>query len=309
MDKHVSVLLNESIQALDIVSSGIYVDCTLGYGGHSSEILKKLTTGHLYAIDQDIDAINESDKKLKIISDKYTLINSNFVNIKEELLKYGVKEVDGILFDLGVSSPQLDEASRGFSYMKDAFLDMRMNKDSKLSAYNVVNEYSVEDLTRIFRIYGEEKHARKIANAILDSRKNKKINTTLELVDIIDKQIPYREKRNSHPAKKVFQAIRIEVNNELKVLEKALYDALDILKINGRLCVITFHSLEDRICKKIFNEVTMVDPLIKGIPNMNKDLLPNYELVTKKAIKPSLAELVNNKRSKSAQLRVIERIK
>lgn len=309
MDKHVSVLLNEAIQALDIISSGIYIDCTLGYGGHSSEILKKLTTGHLYAIDQDIDAINESDKKLKIISDRYTLINSNFVNIKEELLKYGIKEVDGILFDLGVSSPQLDEASRGFSYMKDAFLDMRMNKDSKLSAYNVVNEYSVEDLTRIFRIYGEEKHARKIANAIVDLRRNKKINTTLELVDIIDKQIPYREKRNSHPAKKVFQAIRIEVNNELKVLEKALYDALDILKINGRLCVITFHSLEDRICKKIFNEVTMVDPLIKGMPNMNKDLLPNYELVTKKAIKPSYAELANNKRSKSAQLRVIERIK
>lgn len=309
MDKHVSVLLNEAIQALDIISSGIYIDCTLGYGGHSSEILKKLTTGHLYAIDQDIDAINESDKKLKIISNRYTLINSNFVNIKEELLKYGIKEVDGILFDLGVSSPQLDEASRGFSYIKDAFLDMRMNKDSKLSAYNVVNEYSVEDLTRIFRIYGEEKHARKIANAIVDLRRNKKINTTLELVDIIDKQIPYREKRNSHPAKKVFQAIRIEVNNELKVLEKALYDALDILKINGRLCVITFHSLEDRICKKIFNEVTMVDPLIKGMPNMNKDLLPNYELVTKKAIKPSFAELANNKRSKSAQLRVIERIK
>ncbi len=309
MNKHVSVLLNEAIQALDIISSGIYIDCTLGYGGHSSEILKKLTTGHLYAIDQDIDAINESDKKLKIISDRYTLINSNFVNIKEELLKYGIKEVDGILFDLGVSSPQLDEASRGFSYMKDAFLDMRMNKDSKLSAYNVVNEYSVEDLTRIFRIYGEEKHARKIANAIVDLRRNKKINTTLELVDIIDKQIPYREKRNSHPAKKVFQAIRIEVNNELKVLEKALYDALDILKINGRLCVITFHSLEDRICKKIFNEVTIVDPLIKGMPNMNKDLLPNYELVTKKAIKPSYAELANNKRSKSAQLRVIERIK
>jgi len=210
---------------------------------------------------------------------------------------------------IGVSSVQLDEASRGFSYMKDARLDMRMNQNSDFSAYNVVNEYSEEELTRIFRLYGEEKHSRRIANEIVEKRNIKPIETTLELVDIIDKVIPYREKRNTHPAKKVFQAIRIEVNHELDILEDSLMQALDILNVGGRLCVITFHSLEDRICKNVFRKVSEEDPLLKGMPNINPELLPDFKIITKNAIKPSMVEIDNNKRSKSAQLRIIERIK
>lgn len=309
MEKHISVLLNESIEGLNIKSDGIYVDMTLGYGGHSSEILKRLKTGKLIAFDQDSEAIKYSEKRLSEISNNYKIVHSNFVNLKDELAKLGIDKVDGILFDLGISSAQIDEKERGFSYMQDARLDMRMNQDQKKTAYDVINNYSEERLTDIFRYYGEEHYARRIAKEIVLKREAKPIETTLELVDIIDKVIPYRKKRNSHPAKKVFQAVRIEVNDELNVLEKALRDALDVLNIDGRICVITFHSLEDRICKKIFNEVTKEDELIKGMPNIDQSLLPDFKIVNKNTIKPSQVEIENNKRSKSAQLRIIERIK
>ncbi len=305
MEKHISVLLEEAINYLDIKDGGVYVDMTLGYGGHSSEILKRNKKGLLYCFDKDIDAIDYSNKRLKQIGNNYKIFNTGFVNIKDHV----TENVDGILFDLGVSSVELDEKERGFSYMKDATLDMRMDQNSTLTAKDVVNKYSVEDLTRIFRQYGEEKHAMKIANKIEEYRKTKEIKTTLELVDIIDKCIPYKEKRTSHPAKKVFQAIRIEVNNELGEFEKALKDSLSLLKVGGVIVVITFHSLEDRICKKIFKEVSEIDPLIKGMPNMDKSLYPDYELVTKKAIEPTLEEINHNSRAKSAKMRVIKKIK
>ena len=309
MEKHISVLLNETIEGLNIKDDGIYVDMTLGYGGHSSEVLKRLKSGKLIAFDQDSEAIKYSNERLSKISSNYQIVHSNFVNLKEELNKLGIYKVDGIMFDLGISSAQIDEKERGFSYMQDARLDMRMDQESRLTAYDVVNNYSEDKLTDIFRYYGEEHHARRIAKEIVSKRTNKPIETTLELVDIIDKVIPYREKRNSHPAKKVFQAIRIEVNDELNVLSKALKDALDILNVNGRICVITFHSLEDRICKKIFTEVTKEDEVIKGMPNIDQSLLPDFKIVNKNTIKPSQVEIENNKRSKSAQLRIIERIK
>ena len=309
MEKHISVLLNETIEGLNIKDDGIYVDMTLGYGGHSSEVLKRLKSGKLIAFDQDSEAIKYSNERLSKISSNYQIVHSNFVNLKDELNKLGIYKVDGIMFDLGISSAQIDEKERGFSYMQDARLDMRMNQEAKLTAYDVVNNYSEDKLTDIFRYYGEEHHARRIAKEIVSKRTNKPIETTLELVDIIDKVIPYREKRNSHPAKKVFQAIRIEVNDELNVLSKALKDALDMLNVNGRICVITFHSLEDRICKKIFTEVTKEDEVIKGMPNIDQSLLPDFKIVNKNTIKPSQVEIENNKRSKSAQLRIIERIK
>ena len=309
MNKHISVLKEEAISALNIKNDGIYVDMTLGYAGHSGEILKRLDKGFLYAFDKDIDAINSSKERLNEIGNNYKIFNTSFVNIKDSLLNEDVTKVDGILFDLGVSSPELDEAARGFSYMKDSKLDMRMDQEALFSAYDVVNNYKEEELVKIFRLYGEEKHANKIAKEICSVRKTKNIETTLELVDIISRCYPYKEKRNSHPAKKVFQAIRIEVNNELEEFEKSLRDSLELLNINGRIAVITFHSLEDRICKHIFKEVTEIDPVIKGLPNVNEDLLPDYKLVTKKAILPTNIEIENNKRSKSAKLRIIERIK
>ena len=305
MEKHISVLLNEAIEYLNIKEDGTYVDMTLGYAGHSSEVLKRIKRGFLFAFDKDIDAIKYSDEKLSKIGSNYKIFNTGFINIKDCIND----KVDGILFDLGVSSVELDEDFRGFSYMKDAKLDMRMDQSSSFSAYDVVNSYSKEELIRIFREYGEEKHAGRIASEIIDYRSIKPIGTTLELVDIIDKCIPYKEKRNSHPAKKVFQAIRIEVNNELGEFEKALYDSLDLLKVGGRIVVITFHSLEDRICKQIFKKVTEVDPLIKGMPNIDDGLLPDYKLVTKKAIEPTNLEINFNKRAKSAKMRVIEKIK
>lgn len=307
--KHISVLKNEAIEGLDIKEDGIYVDMTLGYAGHASEILKRIKRGFLFAFDKDLDAINYSDNMLSKIGQNYKIFNTSFKNIKEKLEEKDVFKVDGILFDLGVSSVEIDEKERGFSYMQDAKLDMRMDKNSKKSAYDVVNFYSKEDLIRIFREYGEEKHALKIANEIVLKRSIKKIETTFELVDIISSCYPWREKRSSHPAKKVFQAIRIEVNDELEDLEIALKDALDMLKVGGRICVISFHSLEDRIVKKIFNKVCEVDKLIKGVPNIDDSLLPDYELVTKKPILPTFDEISFNSRSKSAKLRIIEKVK
>ena len=308
MNPHVSVLLNESIENLNIKEDGIYVDCTLGFAGHSSQILKRIKKGKLFAFDQDGEAIEYSKKILDQISDNYEIINSNFVNLRDELHKRGIKKVDGILFDLGVSSVQLDEAERGFSYHKDAKLDMRMNQNQKLTAFDVVNNYSKEDLIKIFFEYGEEKYSKAIASAIIKQREISPINTTLELAEIIKNSVPEKYRRNSHPARKIFQAIRIEVNNELNVFEKALKDSLDLLNAGGRICVITFHSLEDRIVKQIFKKYSEVNEIVKGLPTIPEEYKPLIKIINKKPILPSDKELKDNKRSKSAKLRVIERI-
>ena len=306
---HVSVLLEEAIQGLNLKDDGIYVDCTLGYAGHSSEILKRVRRGCLFAFDQDSDAIEYSKERLSKIGDNFTIIYSNFVNLKEELEKRNVKKVDGILFDLGVSSVQLDEADRGFSYHQDAKLDMRMDRNNTLSAYEVVNNYSEAELVNIFFKYGEEKYSKSIVRAIVKYRETKHIENTLELVEIIKSAMPMKAKRDKHPARKVFQAIRIEVNHELDILEKAINDALDILNIGGRVAVITFHSLEDKIVKNIFKEKTHIDDMVKGLPNIPEEYMSKYRLVNNKAIVPTDEELENNNRSRSAKLRVIERIR
>ena len=307
--KHISVLLDESINSLNIKEDGIYVDCTLGYAGHSSCILKRIKKGHLFAFDQDSEAIAEASKRLNEIGSNYTIIKSNFVNMKEKLLEHGISSVDGILFDLGVSSPQLDEDTRGFSYHKDAKLDMRMDRDNSFSAWDVVNTYSEKELANILFKFGEEKYANSIARNIVRERENKSIDTTFELVEIIKKSVPMKYIKDKHPARKTFQAIRIEVNHELDILDKSIRDSLATLKIGGILSVITFHSLEDRIVKNIFKEVTSIDPKVKGLPNIPDAYLPNYELVNNKAIEPTSEELENNNRSRSAKLRVIKRIK
>lgn len=301
---HKSVLLDECIKYLNIKESSIMVDCTLGYGGHSSEILKRVPKGFLYSFDQDIDAIKYSTERLNKISKNYTIINSNFVNVRNELNKLNIEKVDGILYDLGVSSPQLDEGERGFSFHKDATLDMRMNQSQSLSAYEVVNNYSYEQLVRIFRDYGEEKFASSIAKGIINSRP---IETTLELVDVIRNNVPFKYSREKHPARKIFQAIRIEVNDELNVFEKSLKDALKLLKVGGRICVITFHSLEDKACKKIFKEATYISPELQRMPIIPDEYLPDFKLV--KTVEPSLEEVEENPRARSAKLRVIERVK
>ena len=306
---HISVLLNEAVDGLNLKEDGIYVDATLGYAGHSSEILKRIRRGYLFAIDQDKDAIKFSRERLSKIGDNFTIIDSNFCNLKEELTKKNVDYVDGFLFDLGVSSVQLDEAERGFSYHNDARLDMRMNQESDFSAYDVVNDYSEEKLAEIFFKFGEEKYSRSIARNIVKYRETKKIETTLELVDIISNSVPMKAKRDKHPARRVFQAIRIEVNHELDILEDSLKDALSMLKIGGRVAVITFHSLEDRIVKNLFREYTSIDEKVKGLPNIPLEYLPDFELVNRQAIVPSDKELSDNNRARSAKLRIIKRIK
>ena len=277
---HESVLLTESIKYLNLNKKSIIVDCTLGYAGHSSNILKQIKEGYLYAFDQDQEAIKEADKKLKQIGTNYEIINTNFVNLKEEIKKRTDK-VDGILFDLGVSSPQLDEDYRGFSFHKEAKLDMRMNQNQKLNAYDVVNNYSQEELIKIFKIYGEEKYANSIAKGIIKERNIKQIETTLELAEIIKENVPEKYRRKSHPARKIFQAIRIEVNDELNVFEKALKGALDIIKPGGRICVITFHSLEDKICKNIFNEVSKLPKELQNLPVIPDEYKPKFKIIAK----------------------------
>ena len=305
---HKSVLLEESIDGLNIKENGVYVDCTLGFGGHSSEILKRLKKGLLIAIDQDDMAIKASKERLSKISDNYEIIKCNFVRMKEELLKRGISKVDGILFDLGVSSPQLDIDERGFSYHHDAKLDMRMDQSKEFSAYDVVNTYDYNRLVKIFREYGEEKYATSIAKQIIKYRENKPIETTLELVDIIKSGMPYKAMRDSHPARKVFQAIRIEVNDELNVLEKALEDAISLLNVNGRICVITFHSLEDRIVKNIFRKYSEVPNEIKKLPFVPKEYQPVLKIISKGTV-PSEKELEENNRARSSRLRIAEKIK
>ncbi len=304
---HKSVLLDECLEYLNIQEDSTIIDCTLGYGGHSSNILKKIKRGFLFAFDQDEEAIKYSKKRLDEISDNYEIIKSNFENLKKEIEKRNIKKINGILYDIGVSSPQLDEDERGFSFHKDARLDMRMDKSKKFDAHELVNTYEYKDLVRIFKEYGEEKYANNIAKNIIKEREKKKIDTTLELVEIIKKSVPEKYKREKHPARKVFQAIRIEVNNELGVFEKSLKDALELIDINGRICVITFHSLEDKICKEIFKKVSEIDNNIKKLPIIPEEYKPKFKIVAN--IKPSKQEIETNPRARSAKLRVIERIK
>lgn len=307
--KHISVLLQESISSLNLKENSIVVDATLGYGGHSSNILERVNKGYLFAFDQDSEAIRYSTDRLNKIGTNFTIIKSNFVNMKEELNKRDINKVDAVLFDLGVSSPQLDDESRGFSFHNDARLDMRMDREQKLSAYEVVNEYSEQDLSRIFYKYGEDKFSKSIARKIVEYRKNKPIETTLELVEVIKSGVPMKYRINKHPARQIFQAIRIEVNHELDVIEPALSQALELLRVGGRVAVITFHSLEDRLVKNYFKEKTKVDDKVKGMPNIPDEYIPDFKLVVNKAIIPSEEEIENNPRARSSKLRVIERIK
>ena len=304
---HISVLLDECLEYLNLQEDSMIVDATLGYGGHSSEILKKISKGFLFAFDQDQEAIDFSQTRLKAIGSNYEIIKNNFIYLKKELQNRQITQVNGILFDLGVSSPQLDNQERGFSFHQDAKLDMRMDQDSPLTAYYVINNYSYEDLVKIFYRYGEEKYAPSIAKKIVNMRLIKPIETTLELVEVIKMSVPERYKREKHPARKVFQALRIEVNNELEVLKEALKEAIPILKVGGRVCVITFHSLEDKICKEVFKEYSAIDNNLKSLPMIPEEYQPKFKIIAN--VEPSEAELAINKRSRSAKLRVIERIR
>ena len=308
-NEHIPVLLNEVIENLNINPDGIYIDLTLGRAGHSSEILKRLSNkGKLIGFDQDIDAIQASIERLSKISSNFEVIKSNFENVKEELLKRGITKVDGILADLGVSSPQFDQGDRGFSYRFDAKLDMRMDQNANLSAYEIVNTYSLIDLTRIFREYGEEKYAYEIAKRIVREREQKPVETTFELVDIIKRSLPSKElSKKGHPAKQVFQALRIETNRELEVLETMLKDGLELLSSKGRMAIITFQSLEDRIVKNIFKEVSTPKATPRWMPSLPEDQEVDYQLINRKVIVASEEELKRNLRSESAKLRVIER--
>ena len=299
--KHKSVMLMETINNLNVKPDGIYIDCTLGYAGHSSEVLKRLNEkGFLFAFDQDIDAINYSDQKLSKISKNYKIIKSNFVDIK----KYIDKNVDGIMFDLGVSSPQLDTDERGFSFHKNAYLDMRMDRDNTLDAHYVVNNYSEKELSNIFYKYGDEKYSKQIAKNIVN---NRPIDTTLELVEVIKNSVPESYRVKHHPARKVFQAIRIEVNHEIDILNKAINDAFDLLKVGGRLAVITFHSLEDKTVANIFKELCSDDKMASKLPMVPENMKARAKQIIK--IIPNEKEIDENNRSRSAKLRVIERVR
>lgn len=307
--KHISVLLDESVDALTLEDGGIYVDGTLGGGGHSYKILSKNKSSKLIGIDRDKEAIKAAGERLKEFGDRVTFINDNFKNVKSILEHLNVEEIDGAVLDLGVSSYQLDNGDRGFSYMHDAPLDMRMNRDDALSAYEVVNTYSEEELTKIFYDYGEEKWSRRVAEFICKRRNESSIKTTGELVDIIKSAIPLKARLDGgHPAKRVFQAIRIEVNGELKILDKALRDFADVLKSGKRLAVITFHSLEDRIVKQTFSDLATGCTCPPGFPVCVCNKTPKVKLLNRKPILPSEDELNINSRSKSAKLRVIEKL-
>ena len=306
---HISVLLNECLEGLNIKENGIYVDGTLGGAGHSSEILKRLSNeGRLIGIDQDTDALKAAKERLKNYSN-VTFVHSNFSSIENVLNNLNIDGVDGILMDLGVSSYQLDEGERGFSYMKDAPLDMRMNRDNDFSAYNVINEYSEEDLYRIIRDYGEEKFARRIASFIVENRQEKNIETTLELVEIIKSAIPAKARREGpHPAKRTFQAIRIEVNSELSILNKTIEDGVGKLNKGGRMAIITFHSLEDRIVKNKFRDLAVSCRCPKEFPGCVCGEKAKVKVISRKAIEPTKEEVDINPRSRSAKLRVIEKL-
>ncbi len=303
---HKSVLLNEAIDGLNIKPDGIYVDCTTGGGGHSSEILKRLTTGHLYCFDQDNYAFTRAKEKLDAVGGNYTFVKSNFVDIKKALNEIGVDHIDGVLYDLGVSSFQFDIPERGFSYNYDAPLDMRMNQEQELTAHIIVNSWSYEEIVRILYRYADESFAKQIARSIEKERAIKPINTTFELVDVIKKALPAKVLRQKgHPAKQTFQALRIAVNDELRVFEVSINDALDMLNPEGRAVVITFHSLEDRICKTVFKERTTLD-IPEGLPIIVTEEAP-FKLITRKPVVPTEEELEYNNRAHSAKMRVIEK--
>lgn len=307
--KHIPVMLNEVITGLNIKENGIYVDATIGGSGHSKEIVKLLKDGKLIGIDQDINAIKKSSETLQEYKEKVVLIHRNYKDIKNVISELGITKVDGILADLGVSSHQLDTAIRGFSYNLDAPLDMRMDVSKEFSAWNVVNEYSLEELTDIFYKYGEERWSKRIAEFIIQERKTKSIDTTFELVDIIKKAIPKKVRQSGHhPAKRIFQAIRIEVNNELGVLENSIDDMVDLLNVGGRLVIITFHSLEDRVVKDKFKELSTGCICPKEFPVCICNHEKKVEIITKKPILPSDEEMKVNPRSHSAKLRIVERI-
>ena len=302
---HYSVLKNELIAGLNIKDNGIYVDATIGYAGDSKEILKKIKNGYLYGFDQDDNAVNYSNEELKKISDSFKIFKSNFVNMKKLLNDNNVKDVDGIIFDLGFSSPQIDDEKRGFSFMHDGPLDMRMSSEG-ISAKDIIDRYSEEELTKIFFQYGEEKLSKVIARKIVS--KKEQINTTLDLVSVIKEAVGANYFYKNHPERKIFQALRIEVNNELKVLENVLPDAIKLLKKGGRLCVITFHSLEDRIVKNVFKKYSEVDEMVKGLKDIPDAYKPLIKIINKKPILPSEDEIKENTRSASAKLRIVERI-
>ena len=306
--KHYSVMLNETIQGLNIKDDGVYVDATLGYAGHSKEILKRIKKGKLFAFDADSEAINYSHQLLKSISSNFKIIHSNFMYLSEKLDEESVGLVDGFLFDLGLSSPEIDDADRGFSFMKDAPLDMRMDRAGSFTATTIVNNYKEEDLLKLFYEYAEEPRSKDIVKEIISYRKNKEITHTLELVEIIKRGVGANYFYKHHPERVIFQALRIEVNGELKAIEKALPDAIKRLNKGGRICVITFHSLEDRIVKKIFKKYSEVDEIFKGMPDIPEKYRPLIKLINKKPITPSEEELSENSRSKSAKLRIVERI-
>ncbi|AYC29156.1 16S rRNA (cytosine(1402)-N(4))-methyltransferase RsmH [Paenisporosarcina cavernae] len=310
MFNHTTVLLKETVDGLNIRPDGIYVDCTLGGAGHSEYLVSQLSDkGRLYCFDQDTTAIEHAKERLHNHLHKVHFIHANFRYLKEELEKLSVHKVDGILYDLGVSSPQLDTPERGFSYHHDAPLDMRMDTTSDLTAYHVVNEWTYEDLVRIFFRYGEEKFSKQIARKIEAARENAPIETTFQLVDLIKEGIPAPARRKGgHPAKRIFQAIRIAVNDELGAAEASLEQALELLSIGGRLSVITFHSLEDRLTKTLFKEASSLPELPPNLPIIPKEMQPKMKLVTRKPIVPSEEELEENNRARSAKLRIIERI-
>lgn len=311
--KHVTVLLQEAVAGLNVQPAGTYVDGTLGGGGHTSAILGQLTTGHLYSFDQDETAIDYNRDRLKdaLAAGKLTLIEDNFCHLQKDLAAQGVHKVDGVLYDLGVSSPQFDDAQRGFSYQLDAPLDMRMNQGQSLSAMEVVNEWPYERLVRILYRYGEERFAKQIARKIEQRRQREPIRTTFELVDVIKEAIPAAARRHGgHPAKKSFQAIRIAVNDELGALEESLEQALAMLAVGGRISVITFQSLEDRLVKTMFKEKSSIsDDLPQGLPVIPEGMSPDFKLINRKPILPGTQELAENHRAHSAKLRIIEKIK
>lgn len=307
--KHISVLYKETLDGLNIKDGGLYVDGTLGGGGHSFGILSSAENVRLIGIDRDAEAIEAAGKRLAGFGERVTLVNRNFSDIKQIAGSLGITAIDGAVLDLGVSSYQLDNAERGFSYMHDSRLDMRMNRNDKKSAYEVINGYSEKELEHIFYAYGEEKWSARVAKFIVEKRAEKPIETTFELVDIIKAAIPKGARaEGSHPAKRIFQAVRIEVNNELGILKKAADDFAELLSPGGRLAVITFHSLEDRIIKKAFTDLATGCICPKSFPVCVCNRQPVVKLITKKPILPSEAEEIENSRSKSAKLRIIEKL-
>lgn len=311
MFEHYSVLKEEAIHGLNIKPDGIYVDCTVGGGGHAEQIAERLNkNGLLVAFDQDLDALAAAEKRLEAYADRTVFIHSNYRHLEAELKKHDIQAPDGVLFDLGVSSPQLDRGERGFSYQQDAKLDMRMNQTQELSAYDIVNEWPYEKLVSIFFEYGEEKFSKQIARKIEFERQGKPIQTTFELVEIIKDAIPAPARRKGgHPAKRVFQALRIAVNDELRAFHEGLHQAAKVTRVGGRVVVITFHSLEDRLCKQAFKKWSTPKETPKNLPVLPKEHEAPFQLITRKPIVAKDDELEENRRSRSAKLRIVEKVK